>query len=149
MILISPFSKKLRNGMPKHPKDYPYWKKLVKLLKDNIIQIGIEGEKKLTKDFRKNLSLKEIEELVKECKYWISVDSFLPHLAKHIGKTGVVIWSVSDPEIFGYKENLNILKDRKYLRKNQFSIWEQESYNEDAFLKPEEIIKLIEEKCQI
>lgn len=136
MILISPFTKK--------PKNYPYWKELVREL-DDVVQIGVDGEEQLVDDFRKNLPLKEIEKLVKKCDYWISVDSFLPHLAHHIKKPGVVIWALSDPEIFGYKENLNILKDRKYLRANQFYTWDKELVNEDAFLKPKEIIKQI---CQ-
>ena len=78
------------------------------------------------------------------------MDSFLPHLAQQVEKPGVVIWSVSDPEIFGYKNNLNILKDRKYLRGNQFDIWEAGSYNPEAFLKAEEVYSVIkgEIKCR-
>ena len=142
MILIAPYSKKMPNQLS-NAKEYPYWERLLKLIDGKIVQIGIKGEKKLASDFSENLPLKKIEELVKECEYWISIDSFLPHLAHHIGKPGVVIWSMSDPEIFGYKENLNILKDRKYLREKQFELWNEVAANPDAFLEPEKAIDLI------
>ena len=82
MIIISPYSKQLRSGKM-NPKNYPYWKELIKLLsQENIIQVGITEEQKLVDDFRKNLSLDELLLLIKECKYWISVDNFFPHLAQ-------------------------------------------------------------------
>lgn len=139
MIIISPYSRKLRNGK-RNAKDYPYWNELIKLINyDNIIQLGVDGETQLVKDFRKNLSLKEIKSLVIKCNFWISIDNFFPHLAHHVGKKGVVIWGYSDPNIFGYHDNLNLLKDRKYLRENQFDIWESCEFNPDVFLSPEKI----------
>jgi hypothetical protein len=47
-IIIHPWSRKLRNGN-KNPKDYPYWKELVKeLVKEHeLIQVGEEGEERL------------------------------------------------------------------------------------------------------
>jgi ADP-heptose:LPS heptosyltransferase len=144
MILIAPYSKRMRNGMPS-PKDYPYWDRLIKLLnKEPIVQIGIEGEVQLVPDFRKGLPIKDIEWLVTQCSYWISVDSFLPHMASHLGKLGVVLWGPSDPLIFGYPQNLNLLKDRRYLRKRQFEIWETDSFNPEAFLTPRQVIDAIE-----
>jgi hypothetical protein len=35
------------------------------------------------------------------------------------------------------------LKDEKYLRPHAFGIWEDETFEEDAFLKPEEVFKRI------
>jgi len=55
----------------------------------------------------------------------------------------VVLWSVSDPLIYGHSENINLLKDRSYLAQNQFLWWDFTEYNPDAFLKPEEVIKYI------
>ena len=143
MILIHAHPAKIHDGLV-NAKSYPWWSELIRLLSgQHIIQIGLEDEEQLVNDFRKNLKLKDIENLVKDCYFWISIDSFLPHLAHHLSKPGVVIWGVSDPNIFGYSENLNILKDRKYLRKNQFGIWSEQSYVEDAFLKPQEIYEKI------
>jgi ADP-heptose:LPS heptosyltransferase len=143
MIVLSPYSRPLRNGK-RNPKNFPYWKEVISKLKlDNIIQIGVEGEEKIVKDFRKGLSLKEIEDLIKKCDFWMSVDNFLPHLAHHVGKLGIVIWSMSDPNVFGYPENINILKDRKYVRKNQFDMWDNYPYNLDAFSSVDKIIEEI------
>ena len=143
MVLIHPYAKPMRNGMP-NPKTYPYWKELISLMeKEDIIQIGVNGEKALVKTFKKNLPLTEIMQLIQLCDYWVAVDSFLPHLAQFIGKPGVVLWSVSDPIIFGYSENLNLLKDRKYLRDKQFDIWEAESYNPEAFMTATEVYENI------
>jgi ADP-heptose:LPS heptosyltransferase len=140
MILISPYAKKLRNGLD-NPKNYPWWPELISLINEPIIQVGIESEKQLVDDFRKNLSLDELKVLVNECRTWISVDSFFQHFAWDLNKPGIVLWSQSDPNIFGHPENTNLLKDRKYLREKQFWWWEQCNYNADAFVKPEEVIK--------
>ena len=43
MIIISPYAKKLHNEKV-NPKNYPYWKELIKLIDQPIIQIGIDGE---------------------------------------------------------------------------------------------------------
>jgi ADP-heptose:LPS heptosyltransferase len=142
-ILIAPYARKMRNEK-ENPKNYPWWPELVSLLKEHeMVQIGVDGEKQLVQDFRKNLPLSELQILIKECDFWISADSFLQHMAQHFNKKGVVIWSLSDPNIFGYPNNINILKDRKYLRKSQFEIWEKEEYNTHAFVRPEEIFKVI------
>lgn len=127
----------MRNGKP-NPKTYPWWPEVIRLLEGNwIVQLGIQGEEPLVKDCRFNLPLKELSHLVAQCDTWISVDSFLPHLAHLVGKPGIVIFSASDPKIFGYPENVNLLKDRKYLRANQFEWWEATSFVEESFVKPE------------
>lgn len=142
MIIISPYARPMPGMEDKeNPKNYPYWKELIELIKEPIIQIGVEGEKQLVPDFRKNLSFTELGDLVKQCRTWISVDSFFQHFCWDLNKPGIVIFSQSDPNIFGHTENINILKDRKYLRDKQFWLWTQCEYNIDAYVKPEEIIK--------
>ena len=49
MIIISPYSKALRSGK-RNPKNYPYWQELIELIKEPIVQIGIEGEEQLVPD---------------------------------------------------------------------------------------------------
>lgn len=145
MILISPFARKLRNGQP-NPKNYCYWKELILLIEstgEEIIQVGVDDEEQLVEDFRKNLSLKELEKLVTECRTWISVDSFFQHFAWDLNKYGIVLWGQSDPIIFGHPENTNLLKHRKYLRPNQFLMWEQCEYKTDCFVDPKEVIKYL------
>ena len=94
--------------------------------------------------FKQNLSFNEIVRLINESDAWISVDSFLQHLcAYHRLKRGIVIFSQSDPKIFGYTRNINLLKDRKYLRDKQFWLWEQCEYNKEAFVTDEEVLKAV------
>jgi len=146
MIIIAPYAKALTNGK-QNPKNYPYWEELIALIQINIgfeiVQVGIEGEKQLVEDFRKNLSIDELKSLIKECYIWIGCDSFFQHLAWHQGKRGIVLWSVSDPLIFGHPENVNLLKDRSSLTKNQFLWWEFLEHNPDAFVKPQEVVKYL------
>jgi ADP-heptose:LPS heptosyltransferase len=143
MIIIHPYAKKLVNGK-ENPKNYPYWKELIALIDEPIIQIGVEGEEQLVDDFRKNLPISELSLLLKHCKTWIGVDSFFQHLAWSEGKQGIVLWSVSDPLIFGHHKNINLLKSRDYLAKNQFLWWDLTEYNSNAFVNPEEVIKFIQ-----
>lgn len=139
MIVISPYSKKLLNGK-QNPKNYPYWRELIAMIDDHIVQVGVEGEEQLVPDFRKNLSIAELRQLLRECKTFISCDSFVQHLGWDVGKKGIVLWSVSDPNIYGHPENINLLKDRKYLAENQFLWWEFVNHNPESFVSPEEVI---------
>ncbi len=142
-ILLMPYAKPLPNG-EKNPKDYPYWEKLVTLMKQaghTLIQVGVEGEKQLVDDFRKNLPFDKVAELILECDIWLSVDSFGQHLAWDLGKPGIVLFSQSDPNIFGHTENINVLKDRKYLRSNQFWLWTQTTYDINAYVQPQEVFQ--------
>ena len=140
MIIISPYAKRLINGK-QNPKNYPYWKELIALIDEPIIQVGVIGEKQLVNDFRINLSLNELRKLIRECRTWISCDSFFQHLAWDEGKPGIVLWGPSDPLIFGHPENINLLKDRSHLVENQFLWWEQTEHKNERFIEPEEVIK--------
>jgi len=142
MILIAPFAKPLVNGK-NNPKNYPYWKELIAQIDERIIQVGVEGEEQLVPEFVKNLPIARLKELIAECRTWIGCDSFFQHLAWDCGKPGVVLWSVSDPLIYGHPENINLLKDRSYLAANQFLWWDFTEHNPDAFVKPEEVLKFI------
>lgn len=142
MILIAPFAQKLRNGKL-NPKTYPFWKQLIEMIDEPIVQVGVEGEEQLVPDFRKNLPISELRKLIQDCRIWISCDSFLQHLGWDEGKPGIVLWSVSDPLIFGHKENINLLKDRKHLVENQFLWWELTEHQEERFVSPNEVIEYL------
>jgi len=143
MILIAPWAKKLRVDKP-HPKNYPYWPEVIQEIKEPIIQVGVEDEVQLVDDFRKNLSINELSDLVKQCKTWLSVDSFFQHFCWDLGKPGIAIWGPSDPLIFGHPENVNLLKDRSYLRPNQFWWWEQCDFNKDSFVEPKVVLDALQ-----
>jgi ADP-heptose:LPS heptosyltransferase len=144
-VIISPFAQNLRNGK-ENPKNFPYWNELVTLMGNagiQVIQIGSGKDKPVTgvSEFKQGLKLSEIKDLIDECDTWISVDSFLQHLcAYHKLKRGIVIFSQSDPKIFGYTRNLNMLKNTKYLREKQFWLWEQCDYNQEAFVTAQEVM---------
>ena len=81
--------------------------------------------------------------LLRECDAWISCDSFFQHLGWDEGKRGIVLWSVSDPLIFGHPENINLLKDRENLAKNQFLWWEYTEHDPDKFVQPSEVLSAL------
>ena len=140
MIIISPYSKKLLSGN-QNPKNYPYWEELINQINEPIIQVGIEGEKQLVDDFRKDLPISELRKLIQECRTWISCDSFFQHLGWDEKKPGIVLWGVSDPLIYGHPENINLLKDRSYLAPNQFLWWESTVHKNERFVEPKEVLK--------
>jgi len=139
MIIISPYAQKLRNGKP-NPKNYPFWKQVIQSIDEEIIQVGVEGEEQLVDDFRKNLSLSELCLLLHKCRTWVSCDSFFQHLAWQQEKKGIVLWSVSNPAIFGHDININLLKSKDCLAPNQFLWWEDTPFDPEKFVSPEEVI---------
>src|SRR6516225_4608556 len=140
-ILFAPFARKLRNGGI-NPKNYPWPNNLVALLEkrgNEVIQIGVKEEEKVATRFETDLSFQEVSRLLEECDTFVAVDSFLQHAAWSIGKRGTVIFSQSDPKIFGHRIHNNLLKDRKYLRPNQFDLWESTEKNDEAFFDCHEV----------
>ena len=147
IIVISPFSKKLLNDK-NNPKNYPYFNEIILGLKYqnfDIIQLGITGEyifNNVEPYF--DISFSEIIQIINNSFVWISVDNFLPHLLTvYHCKPGIVVWGQSDPNIFGYDHNINLLKDRKYLRAKQFWMWEQCEYREEVFVPAIEVLSVI------
>lgn len=154
MIIISPYSKKLLSGK-ENPKNYPFWKELLAMIDEPVVQVGVSGEEPLVEDFRVDLSTPDLRNLIQECQTWISCDSFFQHLAWDEGKKGIVLWSVSDPLIYGHPENINLLKDRSCLSENQFLWWEYVEHDPAKFVRPEIVkdalqgVLSIEKKAEI
>jgi ADP-heptose:LPS heptosyltransferase len=142
MILIAPYAKKLLSGK-ENPKNYPYWEELIKQIDEPIIQVGVEGEKQIVDDFRKNPPIGDLRKLVRDCRIWISCDSFLQHLGWDEGKPGIVLWAVSDPLIYGHPENINLLKDRLFLAENQFLWWEFTEHDKNKFVEPNVVLEYL------
>ena len=145
-IIISPYSKKMRNGK-QNPKNFPYWEDVIRKLKAEghfTIQVGVEGEALIgADDVKFGLPIKKLAELIKKCHTWISVDNFFQHLCYVLGKPGVVIFGRSDPRIFGHELNDNLLKDRSYLRERQFNFWEEVEHSDECFVEPTVVIDTI------
>lgn len=144
MIIIQPFARKLRNG-EENPKNYPFWNELLGMLPKGteVIQIGEVGERRLdyVSQYLTNLPFKDLRALIDKCDTWIGIDSFFQHLAWSQGKKGIVLFSQSNPDIFGHPENINLYQDRIYFRKYQFQTWEEAEYNKDAFVKPDIVME--------
>jgi ADP-heptose:LPS heptosyltransferase len=95
-----------------------------------------------------DLSFDGIAALMASCKTWISVDNFFHHMAWTINEPGVVIFGSSDPGIFGHQENVNLLKDRRFLREWQFRHWSQESMRPEIFVGPEAVMSAVQLSIQ-
>jgi ADP-heptose:LPS heptosyltransferase len=143
-IILAPFAQRCVGKI--NAKHYPYWEEVVDLIKDkyHLIQLGTPEDEVYCEDFR-HLNLMQIEELLKECKTFITTDSFLTHLAHRIGKRGIVIYGISDPLLFGYPENINLLKDRKYLRELQFWPWPGVKHSHKPFVDAQTVANALKE----
>jgi ADP-heptose:LPS heptosyltransferase len=145
-IIISPFSRPLRNSNP-NAKDYPtdWWKKIISELSRNnhVLQVGVLGEEPIAKHVKFNASMEQLETEIKKHDLFISVDNFFPHMASHYDINGIVIWGKSDPNIFGYRKFTNLIKDRNNLRLNQFDVWEGVEYDENVFVSPETVLNAV------
>lgn len=138
----------MRNGK-RNPKDYPYWQDLINLItvyyRFSIIQIGTECEQRFnnTGFFIKNPPFKQLTQEIQAATVVICVDNFMQHMAHYYDVKCIVLWGQSDPQLFGYNENVNLVKDGKYFRPNQFDVWESTEYKEDAFLPAKEVFEHI------
>lgn len=151
-IIISPYSQKLPTNST-NPKNYPYWDKVVELIKQklpsaNIIQIGVQGEQIISgvTTVSHNLTYPELYKLASDCNAWLGVDNFFQHFCAYYKiPNGIVIFGQSDPSIFGYKCYTNLLKSKKHLRQEQFLFWWHETvkFNPEVFVTPETVAETL------
>lgn len=150
-IILAPWSAKLPTGRT-NPKNPPmeFWIRVVNklnALSHEVIQLGVAGEERIegVSQFIQNWPFKKLRDVVSDCDLFLSVDTWLPHFvfAEKLNKRGVVVFSLSSPEIWGHAENINLLKDRKYLRPRQFQTWFEVEYNEDAFVAPDTVVEAV------
>lgn len=124
-ILIAPFSR----GAPdvrRNPKDWLWWPVLVEKLREaghRVVQTGLPEDMRLNADdWMLPADLGALKKTLKDFDLFISVDTWLQHAAACHGLKGIVIWSVTDPGIFGYPENVNLLPADPDLSRNQYAI---------------------------
>jgi ADP-heptose:LPS heptosyltransferase len=145
-ILLSLSSRKLRSEKT-NPKNYPYADELIKLLKKEkiyTIQVRTTEDRPLSVDeILTDIDIGALAEVIQTCDTFVSVDNFIQHYAAFLGKRGVVIFGQSDPVIFGHPKNKNLLKDKRYLRANQFGTWEEAECNKEAFVTAREVMAAI------
>lgn len=151
VILISCWAKPLRSGAwnAKNPEK-GWWEKLIKSLKNKGYMVwqcgqGTETKLKFVDRYLWDKDLWALGEDIKNCAAWVSVDNFMHHWALlQFKRPGIVIFSQSDPTIFGHEGNVNLLKDQKYLRAKQFELWEAAKHDPDTFVSPEEVVRAVE-----
>ena len=150
-VILAPFSTRLSTGSP-NPKNPPSWfwpQVVLKLnaLGHEVIQIGGVGEDRIDGVVQcyVNWPLKALRLVIEDADCFLTVDSFLPHFvwAEKLNKRGVVVFSLSDPLIWGHPENINLLKGREYVREFQFQDWLAPEYNADAFVSPDEVVNAV------
>ena len=148
LILISPWS----NPVPyqQNAKNYPYWQEVVDGLKElghEVHQCGVNREGRVDCDnYLWDYPLPEIAKVINDYDLVVSIDNFMPHfcnLYRDKSKPTVVIYSRSSPDIFGYKDYINVFKDRKYFREDQYGVWEHCQYQTGAFVKPQVVLETI------
>ena len=125
-------------GNLKNAKTYPFWEQLYPMLGQHEVK-KIEGM----------LPEQAIMDLVNWCDIWISIDSFLQHLVAYKGlKRGIVLWGTSDPALFGYPTNINLVKSMGYMRPDQFFWWKDAPNTPDAFVSPQMVVAAIKSMVQ-
>ena len=147
-IAIAPYAKKLSKNKP-NPKDWPFFPKLIRLLRQHIpdciiTQLGADGEELF--DVNQDITGLPIKFLIKQLHEFniiISVDSYIPHVCAAIGKQCIVLFSVTDSSIFGHSSNINLIKDKRFIAENKFDVLEKIMYDPEAFMKPDIILTLI------
>ena len=149
-ILIHTACRSLTNGGP-HPKNWPTenWTELVLTLQKRgyeMVQLmsSGDGSVQVAQNTMIDVPLHELEKIVsnrKQCRTYICVDSFLHHMAASVGVPGIVIFSQSDPKIFGHALNFNLIEDKSYIRWNQWDRWECCNYLPSAFVSVKKVLE--------
>ena len=146
-ILIQPYA-----AMPKdakqfgeNPKDWPFFDKLIEALPQHEwVQIGF-GDKPIKGAEQVVTNRQGVIELIDKCDTWISVDTWLQHVATlTCKKRGIAIFSKSEPKMFGHPQNINLLKSQMYVQ-NPYAMWEARYYSAAAFVCVEKVIESLNE----
>lgn len=133
-ILFAKNCRELNNKLI-NPKDYPYWKELIEsFMSDSYDIVFLETI----------IDHDKLLDYLNQFDCIVTIDSFIQHFCWFNKIRCIVIFSITDPLIFGHPENINLLKDRKYLSDNQFLIMEQQVYNPDAFIEVNKVKNAVE-----
>ena len=153
-IILAPYARKPDMNII-NPKNFPaeWWEELViKLQEKNykIYQVGIDGDYPVADNITMLLNVNLYDDtflkLLRESVTFISVDTFLPHFAAYNNIWGIVLWVVTDPLIYGYEQNKNLLKSRGTLAPDQFGSEKTYLKNGDKYyIAVEDVLEVIYE----
>lgn len=108
-VAINPTSRTTKN----QEWEIEYWKDLIKRMPDvTFIQLGLKDEEYIegAVDFRGKVSLRMSVALLKQMKGFVGVETFLGHASAAVEVPAVILFGPSNPEIWGYSENVNLYK---------------------------------------
>lgn len=152
-IILSPYSRWTGGKEKINAKNYPFMQELVDLMVvkgHKIIQVGIKDEVKLQGcEYCFDLPLRDLEKLLVKTGYFLSVDNFLHHMAHCLKVPGAVLWGPSDSRIFGYHDQLNIGKNREYLRPDQFGFYHLDwvwTHQDKGWYDPQTVYDILQRK---
>jgi len=122
-ILIIPYSRTLPNKI-ENPKNYSKWQDLINLLiNDNfkVYQLVFGQDEPTFNNVEMLCNYDEDKQynILLQVNCWISVDSYFQHFAKYYNIPGVVIWTLSNPTIYGYPENMNLFSNSNFFIKEE------------------------------
>lgn len=146
-ILIQPYAAMPKDAteLGKNPKDWPYFDKLIEAMPQHEwLQIGF-GNKPIKGAKEVVANRKGVIALIEECDTWISVDTWLQHVATlTCRKRGIVLFSRSEPKMFGHPQNINLLKSQMYVQ-SPYAPWLAANYSAAAFVSVEKVIEAVNE----
>lgn len=130
-----------KTGSAGKAKEWPYFAEFIELYPDiEFIEVLIDGQT-VTKGATPFIGTRsEIIKLLKESDYFISIDSWLQHLAAMQTKVkGLVIFSRSNPAIFGYSKFVNVFESHTYFKANPYEAWNPTDLQLEAFPSIEKV----------
>jgi ADP-heptose:LPS heptosyltransferase len=90
--------------------------------KFHIVQICREDQIKLQNVQHLHAPFRDLFGLIGNANALLGIDSFMQHTAAALNKNAVVCWITNKPDVFGYKNNKNILPDSRLKITNNCSI---------------------------
>jgi ADP-heptose:LPS heptosyltransferase len=113
----------MQNGKP-NPKNWPYWFELISLLVSaghHIEQCGEEHDTRICGSFIHRISMETVIEDLNRYDLCLCVDTWLQHAAVAAGVPAVVIWTATNPEVFGNAANINVVAESPRFAKDQYA----------------------------
>lgn len=142
--------------VPYNLKSYPYWGPVVRAIRDaglSVTQLGVDGDTMLDVDeFLLNRPMGDLRDRIARATLALSVDTWLHHAAHALGVPAVVVWTVTDPLVYGYRSHTNLIGSGESLTANQFgfmdAMWAGMKSTPPAYVTPAQIVKAVLEVAE-
>jgi len=130
-----------QTGSAGKAKEWPFFEEFISLNPEvDFIEVLVEGQTPTKGASAIYGTRKEILQELRNADLFISIDSWLQHLASmQTDKLGLVIFSRSNPAIFGYPKFNNVFKDSKYFKSNPYDTWLPSDVIMESFVSVERV----------